>query len=70
MSIINNQFQNRRINQSRWLKMIEEETKNADTKTLRYMFASGIKGDEYRMVLTEYLARPDRKGHIKKSKIL
>lgn len=44
----------------------EEEIKNADTKTLRYMLASGINGDEYRMVLVEYLARPDRKGHIKK----
>jgi len=44
----------------------EEEIKNADTKTLRYMLASGITGEEYNLTLTEYLARPDRKGHIKK----
>jgi len=48
----------------------EEELKKTSTNDLRYMLASGIKGDEYRMALVEYLTRPDRKGHIKKRKIL
>jgi len=46
--------------------MIEEELEKTSTKNLRYLLASGITGREYNLTLTEYLARPDRKGHIKK----